>query len=75
MLGEITVVEQKCYSVGCYASDDFREIFVKNYFEGGEGSGQYLCSAHWNGAMLFMSFSGGAFIIQPLPAYLFARTK
>jgi hypothetical protein len=66
VLGPITVVEQSGFRVGCYTSLEFREIFVKNYFES-QDSGQYLCSAHWHDHKLYMSFSSGAFVIQPLP--------
>jgi hypothetical protein len=74
VLGEVTVVEQSGYRVGCYTSGDFSEIFVKNYFEGQEGA-QYLCSAYWHDHKLYMSFSGGAFVIQPLPAEILERRQ
>jgi hypothetical protein len=49
--------------VGCYVTlDPSREIFLKNYFEGQDGS-QYLCSAYWRENRLFMSFSSGVFIV------------
>ena len=73
VLGDVTVVEQSGYRVGCYTSGEFREIFVKNYFEGQEGGGQYLCSAYWHDHKLYMSFSAGAFVVQPLPADILAR--
>ena len=63
VLGDITVVEQSGFRVGCYVTlDPSREIFLKNYFEGQDGS-QYLCSAYWRENRLFMSFSSGVFIV------------
>ena len=72
ILGDITVVEQSGYRVGCYTSADFKELFVQNYFDGHE-SAQYLCSAYRLKNKLLMSFSGAAFIVQPLPDDLVER--
>jgi hypothetical protein len=60
------VVEQSGYRVGCYTSSEFKELFLKNYFEEQENP-QYLCSAYRHGDRLYMSFSRGTVIVQPLP--------
>ena len=63
VLGDITVVEQSGYRVGCYVTLDLRrEIFLLNYFEGQEGA-QYLCAAYYKENRLFMSFNNGAIIV------------
>ena len=73
VLGDITVVEQSGYSVGCYVTLDLsREIFVKNYFDGQEGA-QYLCAAFYKDNRLFMSFNSGVIIVQPLPKDVLTR--
>jgi hypothetical protein len=70
VLGDITVVDQRGAKVGCYASSTFSELFLKDYFDGSHESGQYLMSAfrHYGTQdRLYMSFSGGSLVVQPLP--------
>jgi hypothetical protein len=59
----VVVVEHSGFSLGCYTSLEFREIFRLNFFKDQTGPLQYLCAGFYYNNMLYMSFSGGAFII------------
>lgn len=67
VLGPITVAELPGSKVGCFESAHFYTIFEKDYFDGPNASPQYLSAAYYHKELLFMAFSGGTLIINPLP--------